>query len=857
MRKLPILILFFLFALPVRVLGYPNAEVLGTGSANPPFDFSVSSSYTGFLLTSDRRMVISYSEVLKLIDLGSYALESAQPPPLSSDDGTDGIIAAIAYDSAASKIYAAQEDGDVLVFDLTNITADPTSITVAQNDKLGPIVVDENSSNRIYVADNTAQSIQIVDVIAGTIQNTVKVSLPFVSSFTFTDAFYDDDTREIYFSTSAGAIIYFASGGSQYGTITIDTTGKKNIVALDDFPNGDYIYAVDATTPAVVRISTSTHAVITDSIDISNNPAPKNIVITNVTNPSATYAYVAGSATPGGGMSVINTSNDEVFDLGTDPDKTAEPIPISATPYKAAASTSSDGNIYMGLSNGKLGIVSANPLVTISSVTYSDGSQTLKLHNSFTLTFQSSQTGTYEVRSGGSVDATGTILTDSSGNTSGSVTAATDTSATFNYDDNSAALQEGANDIWVFVTSSPSRGRRQTTVTVDTPPPNVVMLSSGFGNERVYVTFQRLTASDMSTYRIYADTDPAQVAIKTEVAATVSQESSGSTQTGHVDGLVNGTLYYLAMEAVDANGNISPSRTTQFSDGSLATGTPEETVGPAGLLGEKGCGLVAASGGRNCRNILIVMFALMVILLARMRRILNVWRLLRPFGLAMTIVLIGILISSVSGAQEKTIVEEDVASVNYGKRESPQMWQLELKTGFWLPQNAVLKSFFGDCCNLITRIEGGLLLKRRYGVEAGVGFLYRNASARGVTSGAASEDSFNFILIPIETNFVWRADYFDWRYIIPFVRPGFDYVYFREGDRGSTTQGIKYGMHFGGGVAINIGEMADVSDILDSESGINDFFLTLEGRYQWINNFGGKGLDLSGGVYSIGLLFEF
>lgn len=219
--------------------------------------------------------------------------------------------------------------------------------------------------------------------------------------------------------------------------------------------------------------------------------------------------------------------------------------------------------------------------------------------------------------------------------------------------------------------------------------------------------------------------------------------------------------------------------------------------------------------------------------------------------------LVILLTPAILCAEEKAIEERLAPAVDLSARVSPQRWSVELKTGFWLPQNFVLKSFFTNCCNMISGFEGGLLLHKRYGIMQSLTFLYKSADAVGVTSGTASQDRFNIILIPMATSFVWRADYFSWRYLVPFARAGIDYVFYREGDKGGSTKGMKFGIDGGGGVALNIGEIGDISGMMDSDFGINDLFMTFEARYQWINNFGGKGLDLSGGLYSVGLLFEF
>lgn len=822
---------------------YPSAEVIGPSGSDPPFDFDVTASFSGFLLTSDEQLVVSYGEAFRLIDVGSYTLEDDQPPALSSDEGTDGRIAAIAHDDSRGRILASQEDGDLLVFDLSNITNDPVSIDVQDSAQLGPIAFDSDQ-NVAYVADNTNHSIHAVNISSQTVTATITLS----GTPTLTDALFDEATNEAYFTTNAGYLYYIASGGTTATSVQI-AAGNPDLPTLAQYPNGDYLYVVadDGSAPKVYRVKTSDHTVNGTSIDTSENPSPTDAIIANVANPTGVYAYIAGSS----GVMVINTGGGtigSVIDLGTgsDPD---EPLPVSNTASVLAASSASDGNVYMGFENQRVGLISTNPFITIQSVTFDDGSSSLKLGGSFTITFQSDQDGTYVIRSGGNTSGNGTTLQDANGNTSGSVTADTDTAVTINQADNASAFSEGTNTIWVFVTSGSVTGRRSTEITVDTPPPNVVIESTGFGDGRIYVNFQRLTASDMAGYYIYVDTDPDAVITKTEVAANVAQDSSGSSQTGEVGGLVNGTLYYVAMEGVDQGGNTSQQRTYTYSDGTRVTATPEATIGPLQLLGEKGCALLPRGGQRGGMAIAILAVAAIIIGAAR-------WR--RAFLMLLCVAAILSSASIVWAEEEVGVVESDVAAQGSGERKvSPQMWSFEAGAGFWLPQNRVLDAFFTKCCNVIPKLSGGVLFQRRYGIEGAVGFLYKTSAMVGVDSGQQSQDRFSFLLIPMETNFAWRADYFTWRYLVPYLKTGFDYVFFRQGQRGSSIKGMKFGMHGAGGLQINIGEIGDIINALDNDLGINDFFVTLEARYQWINNFGGKGLDLSGGVYSVGLLFEF
>ncbi|MFH0798953.1 MAG: hypothetical protein V2A66_02085 [Pseudomonadota bacterium] len=611
---------------PLCLFAYPSPEVIGIGGVDPPFDFGVTSNLSGFLLASDQLLLMSYGQSLALVDVGSYALEPVQPPlppsiTVTNSDGTTssvsaGNITAIAYDSGRNNVLASMQSGHLFNYDLNNVSADPSDVKLVDGDTLGPIAMDTNA-DVAYVSDNTALALQVVSLSSGTLSGSIALPTLMTTSFMVTDAAYNSYTKESYFSTSAGIVFYIASGGTTATAIVVDATGKKNLAALATFPGGDYLYVVDATTPSLIKISTSTHSVVTSNIDISLNPSPGDIVITAVSNPGANYAFVSGAASPGGGVSVVDTATDTVFNLGSDPDSVGAPLPISATPAWLAASSVSDGNIYMGFSTGKMGLLSENPFTTIRSVTYSGGGSALIEGGSFTMTFNSNQTGTYTIKAGGSVSGNGTVLKDSAGNTSGSVTLNTDTSVTINQADNVSAFQEGDNDVWVFVTAGSNIGRRSTTVTLNLPPPDVVMDSTGFGEGRIYVNFERLTVSDMASYRVYVDTDPNAVLTKTDAAATVAQASSGSTQSAEVDGLTDGTTYYVAMDAIDTGGLVSRSRTNTFKDGTVATGLPEMTVGPAAMMGEKGCSVVRGDFAFDWMSITAIFNAVLILMIAR------------------------------------------------------------------------------------------------------------------------------------------------------------------------------------------------------------------------------------------------
>lgn len=189
---------------------------------------------------------------------------------------------------------------------------------------------------------------------------------------------------------------------------------------------------------------------------------------------------------------------------------------------------------------------------------------------------------------------------------------------------------------------------------------------------------------------------------------------------------------------------------------------------------------------------------------------------------------------------------------------SPTMashWTFELKGGLWLPTGSATKQFFGLCCNPTGMLEGGYLLRDRYGFDLGVGAFYATGDAHGVSSGTTSQDPFNLLLIPITTDVTFRGRWRPNQLVVPFARAGFDAVYFRENDNGTTIKGIKWGTHGGGGAQFSLRRM--VNSDAEFELGVRDFFLVAEGRYNWINTFGRGGLDLSGALFTMGILMEF
>ena len=474
-----------------------------------------------------------------------------------------------------------------------------------------------------------------------------------------------------------------------------------------------------------------------------------------------------------GGAAVFDFTDEGVDDTDDDP------LVLSSAPGPILASSVGDGYVYTSNGNATISVITENPYVEISATSLGDSS--LTTDGTFTLTFQSDEAGSYRVLVGGDETQSGTEVA------SGPIdTADIDvTTAAVAYD--GSLFAEGANRVFVFVTDTAgSVGRDAVNINVDAPPTSVEIVETGFGDEKIFVTFTRLTVSDIDHYNIYVDFDSADVVIKTEVAGTLFQADSGDTLEAKVTGLINGVTYYIGIEGVDAAGNVGP-RTTNFADGTPAFAKPEETLSLTAAVGEAGgCELVHPP------------------------------------------------------AAEKT----------------PQWWSLEFKGGVWIPVNRTTRDFLGSF-SPTGMVEFGFLYHSKFGAELGVGYVGAGGFAVGTNSGAVSRDRFDFTMIPIQNSFAFRADFKEDQLLVPYVKAGPDYVIYRENKQGEVTTGVKIGLHGALGLQILLDRIEDLSSFMEDSMKVNDVYFVIEGRYGWINNFGGRGLSLSNLTASGGLLFEF
>lgn len=208
----------------------------------------------------------------------------------------------------------------------------------------------------------------------------------------------------------------------------------------------------------------------------------------------------------------------------------------------------------------------------------------------------------------------------------------------------------------------------------------------------------------------------------------------------------------------------------------------------------------------------------------------------------------------------------------------PNTTIIELKLGFYQPKTGNAPGMtqdpyvqtFGNSAMLLGELEVDRSLWRGYGY-LGVGFsiAYAEKYAKAtLADGTPSAEATGLMVFPIQIMAVYRYDVLATRYHIPFV----PYVeaglviepwWTRKGGsvevvNGKQGSGVQWGLGSTFGLALQM-------DFLDpkyarearEDSGIYHFYLFGEFNVNWVNDFGGKGLNLSSNFWTFGLAFEF
>ncbi len=482
--------------------------------------------------------------------------------------------------------------------------------------------------------------------------------------------------------------------------------------------------------------------------------------------------------------------------------------------------------------DGNALVLTDRPWVTVESVSPAEAVDGEEV----TVQFTSDMAGDYEVYAGGTAADPGELVA------SGEIDALETGTATFTVD--SSYFEEGANKIWVFVDDGGLVGRSAGTLNVDNPPERVSLGEAGlgFGNGALTVSFEGLTAADISKYVIYIDVEPFtasdyptggpvfggtdDIVAPIEVSAT-----PGESVTRTISPLTNGTTYYVAVRAIDAGGLEGPMSDVQSE-------TPEQTYCATCLAGDEGGYFPGICGVTEPARAGLVGLALAGAALLRRRRT--------------AAAAVGLLAVGLSPSAAQAATDED---------EGPRTMNIQLRYGPTTLAEPYIEQIYGDDTEILWFEYG--YASRFVDANIGLGF-FQELGFLQTDDGRISDEHDMFTMFPLALTVTGRLDLLDEQPIVPFGRIGLDYWMWRENwyvadptTTESERTGGKYGWHYGGGLLL----LLDVLDRraasrLEATTGINDTYIAAEYRQTNLVH-GDQQVNLSSSELTFGLKFDF
>ncbi|MEW5803702.1 MAG: hypothetical protein AB1847_16535 [bacterium] len=186
--------------------------------------------------------------------------------------------------------------------------------------------------------------------------------------------------------------------------------------------------------------------------------------------------------------------------------------------------------------------------------------------------------------------------------------------------------------------------------------------------------------------------------------------------------------------------------------------------------------------------------------------------------------------------------------------------------GYYLPKNSTFQEVYSDDGEFAGFLEFSKTWSSQIVVTLGGGWIHfsgrqvnPNASQIDTDNEKYSADSAKMTLVPGYLQFSYLFRYSQEQKLVPYLGAGLDAWGFQEKMKdGDTVTGAKYGYHGLVGVRLLLDWLdPDAAQSSLQEYGIDNTYLILEARWLRIDDFGGIGLDLSGPLYRVGLLWEF
>jgi len=524
-------------------LAFPNTKVASISVGNGPYGIAGNGTYmiVPESLTGYADIInLSNNQIVQKLLLGTN-------PSMVTITSNGSIAYVTNYGN--NTVYA---------INLNSSTGFTTSTISVGNEPVGISI----ANNIVFVTnykDNTWSYFQVGSSYPTTVQSWGGGPVSIVANTSATEVYVANST-----SNTVNVFQYNYNATNTYGVTTTITTGAYPD-ALLLVPNSTKLYVANGSDNTISVIDTSSNKVV-HTITLPSSGHPNGLAIT----PDNSTLMVLNS--PTGGITYIQVSNDSIINS----------ISLGSN-LEQAYITSNGANAYV-TDYGTNSVYELSSVVTISSVNPSAINNTN--NNTSIITWSSTMSGTYQVEVGGN----GTI---GSGITipglSGSITAG-QTLTLAVYASDLISISGGTNGpytIYIYVSTANFTTYASTTILLLTIPPQPASnLSATPGDGKAMLSWTASPSQYVGGYLVYYSTSPFNI---NNLPSTVVD--TGNTTSYTLNGLTDGTLYYIALVTYDLATNTSGLSNT-------VTVTPVYIPGPAELAGQKGnCFIATAAYG--------------------------------------------------------------------------------------------------------------------------------------------------------------------------------------------------------------------------------------------------------------------
>ena len=567
MRLLALSVLVFLLC-PAHGLAVPSEQSASLLGPILPSDIALSDD--------DRYLAVSQKDGGGLLVWDTWSFTSG--PVSASTCVTARSVVFASSITASTRFYVACERGQVYYVDVDSSTIPPTlsssspielnlgsgdvvDLAFAEGDEyVHALVLDAGfmSIHRISVSQDTATSVVAPQVAGGTPSSLAigESGTPLVIPRSDGYLSWFDRSGDSYVSATSNVLVSFggvlssAAVSSEYGVVMVTDSGQSRLWSMPTIAGSQSTELVsDLAGAEWVELGEETGELL---------------------------AWTAGT-----GTSV------EIYDTAGVLQGSIDLVDTSAV--ACALSSESAATAYVAAADGTIRILSDRPFIeglsTSAAIVGGD--------ESFVISFSSTQDGSWELSLGGTgVEGSGTSLATGDA-LAGELVSVELTAASLN--------NEGANQLFVFVSAATGGAADSLSVTLDEPPGALATLALSAGDSRLVAEWTSAGEQDLASFVVYlsdisftsddstlpefsAETSDGTIVYPLTVAAGTAEEAHSL----QMDGLSNGVPYFLAIKSVDQGGLEGP-----LSE--VVSAVPEATCGAAECAGDNyGCSCSAS-----------------------------------------------------------------------------------------------------------------------------------------------------------------------------------------------------------------------------------------------------------------------